>query len=220
MLDANKNGRADRLGRPTRLRSGTEQPDGRYPFTVTGYRIRTVGAARARTLVIVLVEKKQPDPDHPLAVRYRHSKRTNRSSVPPAARSSGGREPLPLDATATGNNTAGNDDTCRDREHDTPTTTTPTTLTDSDHDGAPDPQDCAPHAPTSPRRGRSTDPPSSTPTATGSTAPNPTRSSSPPPATTPSGTKTRPKHSIQAAITTASPATGATSVSTGDLHRL
>ena len=36
--------------------------DGRYPFTVSGYRIRSVGKATGKALVVLLVEPAQPDP--------------------------------------------------------------------------------------------------------------------------------------------------------------
>src|SRR2546430_15895674 len=45
--------------------------DGRYPFSVPGYRIASVGAARGRTLLIALVERSSPDPAARPAVRYR-----------------------------------------------------------------------------------------------------------------------------------------------------
>jgi hypothetical protein len=47
--------------------------DGRYPFTVSGYRLRFVGAAAAKTIALALVEKPAPDGTAAPAVTYRRT---------------------------------------------------------------------------------------------------------------------------------------------------
>lgn len=74
MLDADGDARADRvrLTFSERVRRAADR-DGRYPFTVAGYRIRSVGPARGRTLVIFLEEKRAPDPASRPSIRYRRT---------------------------------------------------------------------------------------------------------------------------------------------------
>jgi hypothetical protein len=62
MRDSDADSRADRLRLvySERIRHSLDR-DGRYPFTVAGYRIRSVGAASGRALVLALVEKATPD---------------------------------------------------------------------------------------------------------------------------------------------------------------
>lgn len=74
MLDADGDARADRvrLTFSERVRRAADR-DGRYPFTVAGYRIRSVSAARGRTLVIFLAEKRAPDPASRPSIRYRRT---------------------------------------------------------------------------------------------------------------------------------------------------
>ena len=144
MLDVNRDARADavRITYSVPIRHAVDA-DGAYPLTVTGYRIRSVGAASGRALTIQLVEHAQPDPAARPAIRYR---RTRSKPVVAAdglqaasqvftSVSPHGHEPptsTPSPPTTTTTNT----------------TTTTTTPLDSDRDGTPDTQDCAPHDPT------------------------------------------------------------------------
>jgi hypothetical protein len=74
MLDADADSRADRvrLTYSERVRHRVDA-DGRYPFAVSGYRIRSVGKAAGKTLTVLLVEKTQPDPNAAPAIRYRRT---------------------------------------------------------------------------------------------------------------------------------------------------
>jgi hypothetical protein len=74
MLDADGDYRADRvvLTYSERVKHPTDS-DGMYPLTVTGYRIRSVGAARGKTLVLALVEKADPDHTAAPSLRYRRT---------------------------------------------------------------------------------------------------------------------------------------------------
>jgi hypothetical protein len=75
LQDTNGNSRADRLlltySEPVRH---ARNASGRHPFTVAGYRIRSVGRASGRKLVLTLVEKAAPDHTARPAVRYRRAK--------------------------------------------------------------------------------------------------------------------------------------------------
>src|SRR5262245_3709565 len=75
MLDVDGDSLADRvrLTYSERVRHIVDR-DGRYPFTVSGYRIRSVGKASGKALVVVLVEHGQPDPAATPRVRYRRTK--------------------------------------------------------------------------------------------------------------------------------------------------
>jgi hypothetical protein len=72
MLDVDGDARADRvrLTYSERVRHPADI-DGRYPFTVSGYRIAQVGKATGKTLAILLVEQAQPDPEAAPTIRYR-----------------------------------------------------------------------------------------------------------------------------------------------------
>src|ERR687891_281336 len=75
MQDSERDARADsvRLMYSARVRHVRDR-DGRYPFTVAGYRIRSVGAASGKALVIALVEHAQPAPQARPALRYRRTR--------------------------------------------------------------------------------------------------------------------------------------------------
>ena len=62
MVDADGDARADgvRLAYSRPVRHSADR-DGRYPFTVAGYGIRSVGVASGKSLLIRLVERPQPD---------------------------------------------------------------------------------------------------------------------------------------------------------------
>jgi hypothetical protein len=75
MQDVDRDGRADRvrLVYSARIRHAADR-DGRYPFTIAGYRLGPVGAASGKTLVILLAEKAQPDSNAQPRIRYRRTK--------------------------------------------------------------------------------------------------------------------------------------------------
>jgi hypothetical protein len=140
MQDSDGDGRADRV-RVTyseRVRHRADR-DGRYPFRVAGYRVRSVGGARGKTVTVVLVEKKVGDAEVRPSVRYRRT----------------GSEPV---ADRAGNQARGQV-FARTRAHGrgpsnpTPVTPDPTlplnpTAADRDGDGTANEQDCAPDDPT------------------------------------------------------------------------
>jgi hypothetical protein len=148
MLDLNRDRRADavRLTYSTRVRHAMDR-DGRYPFTVAGYRIRSVGVARGRSLVILLAEHGSSDAGARPAIRYR---RTRSGAVLGARRAQAMpqlfRAVRPLAPTST---------TAAPPPPPATTTTTTTTTTtkpqptplDTDRDGVPDSRDCAPRNP-------------------------------------------------------------------------
>jgi len=74
MVDENGDFRADRV-RLTYSRAIRHAADshGHYPFAVAGYRIRSVGAAAGKSLLIVLAEKKRPDSAARPTIRYRRT---------------------------------------------------------------------------------------------------------------------------------------------------
>ena len=127
LLDADRDFRADRarVSFSERVRHVADR-DGRYPFTVAGYRIRTVGAASGKTLVLLLVEKATPDPTARPAIRYR---RTTKQRV----RDLAGNQALTQNFRGT-------------RAHGNAPVKPPPPPppTDSDGDGTLDAQDCAP----------------------------------------------------------------------------
>jgi len=143
MVDADRDARADgvRLTYSMRVRHSADR-DGRYPFAVGGYGIRSVGLAGGRSLLIRLVERSKPDPSARPAVRYRQTR-----SKPVTARSgmqagtqlfrrtrAHRRTPPALTTTTPATTTA-----------TTTTTTTPSpTALDADGDGYVDGKDCAP----------------------------------------------------------------------------
>ena len=134
MQDADGDARADRL-RLTyseRVRHAADR-DGKYPFRVAGYRIRAVGKAGGRAILLRLVEKADADDAARPTLRYTRA-RVDRvvdrarnqaaSQLFRATRAHGNRPastqtPLPQEAPATGGG----------------------------GDGAPDPGDCAPADP-------------------------------------------------------------------------
>jgi hypothetical protein len=75
MVDLNRNARSDRmrLTYSERIRHARDN-DGKYSFSVAGYRIRAVGTASGRTLVILLKEKARADSTARPAVRYRRTR--------------------------------------------------------------------------------------------------------------------------------------------------
>lgn len=75
MIDSDNDARADRLRvmYSERVVHRADR-DGRYPFVVAGYRVRSVGKASGKGLVVVLVEHADPDTDAAPTVRYRRSK--------------------------------------------------------------------------------------------------------------------------------------------------
>jgi hypothetical protein len=75
MQDADGDARADAvlLTYSERIRHGVDH-DGRYPFTVSGYQIRSIGAAKGKTLRLALVEKQVADDKATPAIRYKHTK--------------------------------------------------------------------------------------------------------------------------------------------------
>jgi hypothetical protein len=154
MLDTDRDARADRvrLTYSMRIRHPVDR-DGRYPFTVVGYGIRSVAAAAGTTLVILLVEKAKPDPAARPPIRYR------RTGSKPVASGAGmqataqlfravrahGRAPAPVTTTAPASTTT----TTTTRPATTTTPTTSTSAMDADRDGYPDSKDCAPKDPKS-----------------------------------------------------------------------
>jgi len=74
MVDLNGNARADRvrLTYSEQIRHARDN-DGKYTFTVAGYRVLAVGAASGRTLVILVKEKTSSDFKARPAVRYRRT---------------------------------------------------------------------------------------------------------------------------------------------------
>ena len=137
MRDLNRNARADEvvLVYSVPIRHAADR-DGRFPFAVTGYRIRAVNAAKGETLSILLREQQQPDSKAHPAIRYRRT-----ASQPVLARS--GAQAVTQVFRAT-----------RPHGHlpvvpappaaPSPLPAPPSAL-DSDGDGTLDGQDCAPH---------------------------------------------------------------------------
>jgi len=123
MLDADGDSRADRvrLTYSERVRHRVDG-DGRYPFAVSGYRIRTVGKAAGKTLAVLLVEQAQPDPDAAPAIRYR------RTRAQPVRDKAGNQALAQLFA--------------RTKPHGR--APAPPAPADADGDGTPDADDCAP----------------------------------------------------------------------------
>lgn len=141
MLDMDRDSRADRLrlffSEPIRHRVDR---DTRYPFRVGGYRIRSVGAAGGRTIVMLLAETSLPDHAARPVVRYA------RTTAQPVLDRAGnqalaqvfrrvrahGHVPVATPPTA---------------HPPPPPPAGPPTPTDRDGDGVEDPQDCAPANP-------------------------------------------------------------------------
>ncbi len=74
MLDVDNDARADRLllTYSERIRHAVDG-DGRFPFSVNGYRLRSVGAPKGKTLTLVLAEKGAADTTAKPPVRYRRT---------------------------------------------------------------------------------------------------------------------------------------------------
>jgi hypothetical protein len=129
MLDTDRDALSDRvrLTYSERIRH-VRDADGRYPFAVTGYRIRSVGAASGKVLVILLVEPGQPDTAAAPVIRY------GRTRAQPVRDRAGNQAPTQAFA--------------RTRAHGHVPATQPSpgvpTPADADGDGTPDPNDCAP----------------------------------------------------------------------------
>jgi hypothetical protein len=132
MQDADGDGHADRLrlGYSKRVRHAADR-EGRYPFRVAGYRLRFVGKAAGRRIVLSLVEKAVNDPDARPVVRYR---RTRRGRV----RDGAGRQAVRQTFRRT--RAYGN------RSRTGPRHRSPT-ATDRDGDGVGNARDCAPRDP-------------------------------------------------------------------------
>jgi hypothetical protein len=136
MQDSDRDGRADsvRVTYTTRVRHVRDR-DGRYPFAVTGYRVRSVGRAFGASLVVVLVEHAQADTNARPAIRYRPTRSqpvvtlAGHQAAAQRVRAAPHRHQPPSGATAP--------------PPSTPPPAQPTSL-DADGDGTPDPQDCAP----------------------------------------------------------------------------
>jgi hypothetical protein len=132
MQDRDGNGRADRLRLrySKRVRHAADR-DGRYPFRVAGYRVRSVAKAAGRRLALRLAEKAVADPDARPPVRYR---RTRAGRVVDRARRQAVRQTFR-----------------RTRAHGNRSGTGPRsgrpTATDRDGDGVDNAQDCAPRNP-------------------------------------------------------------------------
>jgi hypothetical protein len=133
MIDADNDARSDRL-RLTyseRVRHAADR-DGRYPFAVSGYRLLSVGKASGKALVIVLVEPAQPDQAAVPAVRY------GRTRSQPVADRAGNQAQAQVFTRV------------RAHGHAPPPAQPPAqppppaTPLDSDRDGTPDGEDCAP----------------------------------------------------------------------------
>ena len=132
MQDRDGDGRADRLRLrySKRVRHAADR-DGRYPFRVAGYRVRSVAKALGRRIVLRLAEKAAADPDARPHVRYR---RTRTGRVVDRARRQAVRQTFR-----------------RTRAHGNRAGTGPgsgrPTPTDRDGDGVENARDCAPRNP-------------------------------------------------------------------------
>ncbi len=126
MIDADDDARADRvrLTYSERVRHGADR-DGRYPFTVTGYRILSVGKASGKALVLLLAEHDRADPAGAPTIRYR---RTSNQPVKDLA----GNQARTRQFIRT-----------KPHGHQLRPAPAPTPL-DTDGDGTPDMDDCAP----------------------------------------------------------------------------
>ena len=75
MLDTDGDSRTDRvrLTYSMRVRHPADR-DGKYPFVVPGYRIRSIGAANGKQLAILVVEKRAADPRAKPSIRYKRTR--------------------------------------------------------------------------------------------------------------------------------------------------
>jgi len=136
MVDANGDFRADRvrLVYSERIRHAPDR-DGHYPLAVAGYRIRFVGAASGRTLLVFLSEKRTSDGNVRPAIRYR------RTTAKPVGDPAGNQAVAQLFRFV------------RAHQHLPPSASAPPppaaqppptpVQQDADHDGTADAQDCA-----------------------------------------------------------------------------
>ncbi|MGH2713539.1 MAG: hypothetical protein ACRDM7_06565, partial [Thermoleophilaceae bacterium] len=138
MQDGDGDTRADRLKLTysERVRHAADR-DGSYPFRVAGYRIRSVGAASGRTIVVTLVEQAAPSDATP-SVRYR------RTRSKPVRDRAGNRAASQVVRGVRTNVTAR---PVLPPPPPSPPPPGPPTPTDADGDGAVDAQDCAPADP-------------------------------------------------------------------------
>ncbi len=138
IVDADRDARADgaRLTYSERVRHAADR-DGRYSFTVAGYRIRSVGAARGKVVLLLLVERAAPDTGVRPLIRYRRTgaqpvrDRAGNQALEqrfPRARPHGTAPPASPPPAPPGS----------------PPPAAPSPPTDSDGDGTLDGQDCAP----------------------------------------------------------------------------
>jgi hypothetical protein len=129
LLDADGDARADRvrLTYSERIRHVADA-DGRYPFAVSGYRLRSIGRASGKVLLVLLVEPAQPDTTAVPPIRYR------RTRAQPVLDRAGNQAPNQLFART------------RAHGHVPPAGPSPgaPTPADADRDGTPDADDCAP----------------------------------------------------------------------------
>lgn len=125
MLDRNGNFRADavRVAYSERIRHAADT-DRRYPFSVAGYRVASVGRAAGTVIVLALIERADPDPAATPRVRYARTR-----SKPVRDRAG---------------NQAVAQSFSRTRPHGN---APPATPQDSDADGFNDTEDCAPTNP-------------------------------------------------------------------------
>jgi hypothetical protein len=139
MKDVDGDARADRvfLVYSTRIRHLADR-DGRYPFNVRGYRVRSVAGARGRTLVVRLVEHAQPDPDARPAIRYR------RTRAKPVRATTGVQARAQLVRAVRAHGHRPTPDGQPPATTPPPTSPPPSAPQDADHDGTPDAHDCAP----------------------------------------------------------------------------
>ena len=135
MQDADGDGHADRVGLvySERVRHASDR-DGKYPFVVSGYKIRAVGAANANTVVLTLVEKAGIDDAARPSIRYG---RTKRGSILDGAKNQAATQVFRA-TRAHGN---------RPRVIPPPLPPPNPGPGDRDGDGVADPQDCAPADP-------------------------------------------------------------------------
>ncbi len=129
MLDADGDALTDRvrLTYSERIRHVLDA-DGRYPFAVPGYRIRSVGRANGKVLLVLLAEPTQADTTAAPAIRYR------RTRAKPVLDRAGNEAPNQLFARTQAHGHA----------PAAPPSPGPPTPADTDRDGTPDAEDCAP----------------------------------------------------------------------------
>jgi len=142
MVDANADFRADRV------RLTYSEPvhhavdrDGHYPIAVTGYRIRSLGAGRRRTLLVYLVEKRMPDGKAKPAIRY------TRTRSKPVGDRAGNQAIAQLFRRVRPHGHRPPSGTVAPSSPAQPPTPAGPGQPDADHDGTVDAKDCAPRDP-------------------------------------------------------------------------